>query len=225
MPNRDRDLLIAILHEDFLAFVARAFDEVEPRVKLAVENYIRLLAHELTALAAADPKRLILNLPPRHLKSLLTSVFLPAWMLGRDPRLRFIIVSHQMDLATLFSRLIRQIIASDWYAEVFRRTRLSPDHNTASEFITTVGGSVRATSINAGVTGHGADVIIVDDPLDANDATSEAARTNVIAFFNQALISRLDDPKSGQTCSISTGSIPMCRWRTSRGGEGANPAG
>ena len=203
MPNRDRDLLIAILHEDFLAFVARAFDEVEPRVKLAVENYIRLLAHELTALAAGDTKRLILNLPPCHLKSLLTSVFLPAWMLGRDPRLRFIIVSHQMDLATLFSRLIRQIIASDWYAEVFRRTRLSPDHNTASEFITTVGGSVRATSINAGVTGHGADVIIVDDPLDANDATSEAARTNVIAFFNQALISRLDDPKSGRIVVVA----------------------
>jgi predicted phage terminase large subunit-like protein len=203
MPNRDRDLLIAILHEDFLAFVARAFDEVEPRVNLAVENYIRLLAHELTALAAGDTKRLILNLPPRHLKSLLTSVFLPAWMLGRDPRLRFIIVSHQMDLATLFSRLIRQIIASDWYAEVFPRTRLSPDHNTASEFITTVGGSVRATSINAGVTGHGADVIIVDDPLDANDATSEAARTNVIAFFNQALISRLDDPKSGRIVVVA----------------------
>ena len=104
MPNRD--LLIAILHEDFLAFVERAFAEVEPRVTLAVEDYIRLLAHELTALAAGDTKRLILSLPPRHLKSLLTSVFLPAWMLGRDPRLRFIIVSHQMDLATLFSRLI-----------------------------------------------------------------------------------------------------------------------
>ena len=150
MPNRDRDLLIAILHEDFLAFVARAFDEVEPRVNLAVENYIRLLAHELTALATGDTKRLIINVPPRHLKSLLTSVFLPAWMLGRDPRLRLIIVSHQMDLATRFSRQIRQIIASNWYAEAFLRTRLSPDHNTASEFITTVGGSVRATSINAG---------------------------------------------------------------------------
>jgi hypothetical protein len=81
MPNRD--LLIAILHEDFLAFVTRAFDEVEPRVNLAVENYIRLLAHEPTALAAGDTKRLILSAPPRHLKSLLTSVFLPAWMLGR----------------------------------------------------------------------------------------------------------------------------------------------
>ena len=91
-----------------------------------VEDYIRLLAHELTALAAGDTaKRLILSLPPRHLKSLLTSVFLPAWMLGRDPRLRFIIVSHQMDLATLFSRPVRQIVASDWYAEVFPRTASS----------------------------------------------------------------------------------------------------
>src|SRR6202035_5186335 len=116
-------------------------------------NYIRLLAHELTALATGDTKRLIINVPPRHLKSLLTSVFLPAWMLGRDPRLRLIIVSHQMDLATRFSRQIRQIIASNWYAEAFLRTRLSPDHNTASEFITTVGGSVRATSINAGSPG------------------------------------------------------------------------
>jgi hypothetical protein len=204
MPNRDRDLLIAILHKDFLAFVERAFAEVEPRVTLAVEDYIRLLARELTALATGDTKRLIINLPPRHLKSLLTSVFLPAWLLGRDPRQRLIIVSHQMDLATHFSRLIRQIIASSWYAEAFPDTPLSPDHNTASEFTTTVGGeSVRATSINAGITGHGADFIIVDDPLDAHDAASDAARMNVNAFFDHALSSRLDDPKSGRIVVVA----------------------
>jgi hypothetical protein len=174
MPNRD--LLNAILRLDFLAFVERAFAEVEPRVPLAVENYVRLLAHELTALATGDTKRLILSLPPRHLKSQLTSVFLPARMLGRDPRLRLIIVSHQMDLATRFSRLIRQIIASNWYAEVFSRTRLSPDHNTVSEFVTTVGGSVRATSINAGVTGHGADVIIEDLASKMNDQSAHGYR-------------------------------------------------
>jgi hypothetical protein len=75
--------------------------------------------------------------------------------------------------------------------------QLSTEHNTASDFQTTLAGSLRATSVNAGVTGHGADLIIVDDPLDANKASSQAERDNVKAFFEQALSSRIDNPKTG----------------------------
>ena len=193
----ERDLLTAILRTDFPTFIQRAFAEVEPHTELAMEDYILYVAETLTAVVDGSIKHLIVNEPPRHLKSLLTTVFLPAWLLGKNPTIRIIIVSHQTDLAEKFSRLARQIIASDWYREVFPTTRLSSEHNTVADFQTTLAGSLRATSVNAGVTGHGADLIIVDDPLDANNASSQAERENVKSFFEQALSSRIDNPKTG----------------------------
>ena len=193
----ERDLLTAILRTDFPAFVQRAFTEVEPHTELVMEDYILYVSAKLTAVTDGSIKHLIINEPPRHLKSLLTSVFLPAWLLGKNPSIRIIIVSHQTDLAEKFSRQARQIIASAWYREAFPRTRLSSEHNTVADFQTTLAGSLRATSVNAGVTGHGADLIVVDDPLDANNANSQAERENVKNFFEQALSSRIDNPKTG----------------------------
>lgn len=193
----ERDLLSAILRTDFPAFIERAFAEIEQHTELVMEDHILYVAEILTAVAEGTIRQLIVNAPPRHLKSLLTSVFLPAWMLGRNPAIRIIIVSHQSDLAEKFSRQARQIIASNWYREVFPKTRLSGEHNTASDFQTTLAGSLRATSVNAGVTGHGADLIVVDDPLDANNASSQAGRDNVKKFFEQSLSSRIDNPKTG----------------------------
>ncbi|MGO9845271.1 MAG: hypothetical protein ACLPKT_01325 [Methylocella sp.] len=193
----ERDLLTAILRTDFPAFIQRAFAEVEPHTELAMEDYILYVADALTAVADGSVKHLIVNEPPRHLKSLQTSVCLPAWLLGKNPAIRIIIVSHQADLAEKFSRLARQIITSAWYREAFPKTRLSSEHNTAADFQTTLAGSLRATSVSAGITGHGADLIIVDDPLDANNASSQAERENVKSFFEQALSSRIDNPKTG----------------------------
>jgi hypothetical protein len=193
----ERTILAAILRTDFPAFVERGFAEVEPHTELVMEDCILYVAERLGAVADGDIKHLIINEPPRHLKSLLTSVFLPAWLLGKNPAMRIIIVSHQSDLAEKFSRQVRQIVSSKWYREVFPRTQLSAEHNTASDFQTTLAGSLRATSVNAGVTGHGADLIIVDDPLDANKANSQAERDNVKSFFEQALSSRIDNPKTG----------------------------
>ena len=197
MEKPNRKVLAAILYADFLAFGERALHEVEPRNKLVLEDYILLTAQMLESVGNRKTRRLIINMPPRHLKSLLVSVFLPAWLLGREPHLKLIIVSHQTDLSQHFSRLIRQIISASWYREAFPGTQLSDNRNTVADFETTRGGGVRASSIKAGITGRGADIIIVDDPLDAKDAVSEVERSNVNEFFYTALNSRLDDPKTG----------------------------
>jgi predicted phage terminase large subunit-like protein len=193
----ERDLFIAILRTDFPAFVQRAITEIEPQTNLVMEDYILYLTETLTAVAEGSIKHLIINLPPRHLKSLLTTVFLPAWLLGKNPAMRIIIVGHQTDLAEKFSRYVRQIIGSTWYREVFPKTKLSSDHNTASEFLTTLAGGLRATSVNAGIIGHGGDLIIIDDPLDANKASSQVERDNVKSFFDQSLSSRINNPRTG----------------------------
>jgi hypothetical protein len=120
MERSNGKILTAILQSDFPAFVDRAFREVEPRSKLVFEDYILFAAQTLAGVAGRSTRRLIINMPPRHLKSLLTSVFLPAWILGRDPRSRIIIISHQMDLAERFSRQIRQIMSGRGSERLFQ---------------------------------------------------------------------------------------------------------
>jgi hypothetical protein len=100
-------------------------------------------------------RRLIINLPPRHLKSHLASVAFPAWCLGHDPGMQILRVSYAQDLADKLSRDCRRILASDWYRQVFA-TRLSAQRQAASEFDTTAQG------------------IIIDDPLKPEEALSQA---------------------------------------------------
>jgi predicted phage terminase large subunit-like protein len=197
MERANRKVLSVVLREDFVAFAERAFREVEPRGKLQLENYVLLVGQMLTSVADRSVRRLIVNLPPRHLKSFLVSVFFPCWILLRDPRTKIMIVCHHVTLAEHFCRLIRQIMRSDWYQAAFPGARISDDRNTASECVTTAGGGVRALSMRSGVTGSGADIIIVDDPLDAKDAASETERSTVNKAFDEALISRIDDPRTG----------------------------
>ena len=89
-----RRVLRAALATDLVAFLERAFREIEPDKTLLLHPYVEFLCAELMRVAAGDERRLILNLPPRHLKSILASVAFPAFLLGRDPRLRIAVVSH-----------------------------------------------------------------------------------------------------------------------------------
>ncbi|HEX3413773.1 MAG TPA: terminase, partial [Stellaceae bacterium] len=120
-------------------------------------------------------RRLIINLPPRHLKSLLASVAFPAWCLGHDPSAQILCVSYAQDLADKLSRDCRHIVAGDWYRGIFP-TRLSPQRAAAPEFDTTAQGCRLATSVGGVLTGRGADIVIIDDPLKPEEALSQAQR-------------------------------------------------
>ncbi|MBV8334852.1 MAG: hypothetical protein JO358_05265 [Alphaproteobacteria bacterium] len=120
-------------------------------------------------------RRLIINLPPRHLKSHLASVAFPAWGLGHRPSAQILCVSYAQDLADKLSRDCRRIVASDWYRQLFP-TRVSPQRQAAPEFETTAQGCRLATSVGGVLTGRGADIITIDDPLKPEEALSEAHR-------------------------------------------------
>jgi predicted phage terminase large subunit-like protein len=141
-------------------------------------------------------RRLIINLPLRHLQSHLASVAFPAWCLGHRPSAQMLCVSYAQDLADKLSRDCRRIVTSDWYRHLFP-TRLSPQRQAAPEFETTAQGCRLATSVGGVLTGRGAGIIIIDDPLKPEEALSEAHRRTANEWFDHTLYSRLNDREKG----------------------------
>ena len=115
----------ALLWHDLASFALRAFRELNPRTLFAMNWHIELIAAQLAAVRAGRIRRLLVNLPPRHLKSHLASVAFPAWCLGHQPSAQILCVSYAQDLADKLSRDCRRIVAGDWYQKLFP-TRLSP---------------------------------------------------------------------------------------------------
>ena len=144
----------ALLRLDFVSFAQRCLRELSPRAQFAMNWHIEIIAAKLMALRKGYIRRLIINMPPRYLKSLLASVALPAWCLGHDPAAQILCASYAQELADKLSRDCRRIVASDWYRWIFP-TRLSPQRQAVPEFETTAQGCRIATSIGGVLTAHG----------------------------------------------------------------------
>jgi predicted phage terminase large subunit-like protein len=117
--------------------------------------------------------------------------------LGHDPSGQLLCASYVQDLADKLSRDCRRIVASDWYQKLFPATRLSPTRQAVPEFETTALGCRLATSVGGVLTGRGADMIIIDDPLKPEEALSQAQRQAANEWFNHTLYSRLNDKRRG----------------------------
>src|SRR6516164_1365182 len=129
----------ALLRADFASFAQQCFRELNPRSQLALSWFHDIIAAKLEAVRTGRSRRLIINMPPRHLKSHLASVCFPAWCLGHDPSAQLLCVSYAQDLADKLSRDCRQIVASNWYRQLCA-TRLSAQRQAMSEFETTAQG-------------------------------------------------------------------------------------
>jgi predicted phage terminase large subunit-like protein len=141
-------------------------------------------------------QRLLINLPPRHLKSLLASVAFPAWLLGHEPAAEILCVSYAQELADKWSRDCRRIVMSPWYRWLFA-TRLARTPQAMAEFETTEGGRRIATGIGGVLTGRGADFIVIDDPLKPEEALSDRHRRHANEWYDHTLYSRLNDKAKG----------------------------
>jgi predicted phage terminase large subunit-like protein len=138
--------------------------------------------------------RKYINAPPRSLKSFLVSIAWVAFKLGHEPAHKFLCASYSADLANYFGAQCRRIMQSELYCRLFS-TRLSKI--TDSELVTTKGGFRIASSVGSTLTGLGGDTLIVDDPLNANEAYSEASRRNANTWFNGSLMSRPNEKRAG----------------------------
>ncbi len=197
MPLTDKRLIQALCRQEFLPFALQVFELVNPPDgrPLLMNWHIEAMCHVLQEAATKHASRLILEVPPRHGKSLFTSVALPAWLLGHNPSAKILVASYGSDLAEKHARDTRTVMTSDFYRELFPHTRMDIDR--ALELTTTAGGGRKAVSVGGAVTGFGADLIIVDDLMKAADANSEAETKRVHDYFSGTLASRLDNPKTG----------------------------
>lgn len=145
--------------------------------------HINAIIHCLELSIEGKLPRLIINLPPRQLKSFIASVVLPAFILGIDPTAKIICISYSDDLAKMLSREFRRIIESEWYQKVFPHVR--PSKMTESEFATGEGGFRYATSVGGTLTGRGGDFIIIDDPIKPEEALSDKARQSTNEWYQE----------------------------------------
>jgi predicted phage terminase large subunit-like protein len=192
----------AFLRGDFAAFVELCFRYLNPQTEYAHNWHIEVMAAKLDACRRGQIRRLIVNVPPRHLKSLCASVALPAWNLGHDPSSQNLCVSYAQDLADKLSRDCMLVMMSPWYRELFPNTRLSKVRQAVSEFTTTAHGFRKATSVDGVLTGRGADFIIIDDPLKPEEALSETQRKKVNAWYGNTLFSRQNNKGTGRIVII-----------------------
>jgi predicted phage terminase large subunit-like protein len=182
---------------DFRPFVEKVFCLLNPGQTFIPEPYLWAIAHQLERVREGKIRRLIINMPPRSLKSITCSVAFPAYLLGRDPTCRFICVSYSAELSKKHSNDFRAILESNWYTQLFPSTRIGPYKNSETEIELTGRGGRLATSVGGTLTGRGGDIIIIDDPLKPDDAFSVTRRNQVNEWYKNVLLSRLNDKRTG----------------------------
>ncbi|GGJ17389.1 phage terminase large subunit [Neoroseomonas lacus] len=195
-------ILNAILRQHFPSFVRKVFSTVNVGDRFVPGRHIDAIGHQMLRMRDGELRRLIVNLPPRSLKSLIASVAYPAWILGRSPSTRIIVASYSDDLSRRLARDFRRVIETSWYRALFPAMQIDARKNTEAEVATTAAGFRYATSVGGTLTGRGGDVIIIDDPIKPMDAASEAERRKVNEWFDSTVVSRLDDPASGAIAVI-----------------------
>ena len=173
-----------------------AYEKFMPFAHHVYENFIegshhRIIAEKLERVARGELKRLIINMPPRHSKSEFASFLMPAWFLGRNPKLKIIQATHNTELAVRFGRKVRDLIDDPAYKEIFPNTNLKEDNKGAGKWGTTAGAEYFAAGVGAAITGRGADLLIIDDPHSEQDALSESAFDNAYEWYTSGPRQRL----------------------------------
>lgn len=189
-------MVAEILRKDPSAFIHRAFLELHPQATYHYNWHHDFIAEALLDVYLGLERRTILNLPPRHLKSFAASVAFPAWVLGHRPWAQILSVTYGQELSDALARASRRLMTSPFYEALFD-TRLARGREAVADFETTQGGFRLSTSVGGTLTGRGADIIIIDDPLKADEALSLARRNAVNDWYDNTLRSRLNNQETG----------------------------
>jgi len=184
---------------DFLSFVKCVWPE------FIEGSHHRHIAEKFNKLATGELKRLIINMPPRHTKSEFASYLLPAWMVGRRPKLKIIQATHTGELAIRFGRKAKHLIDSPEYQKIFETT-LQEDSKAAGRWETSQGGEYFAAGVGGAITGRGADLLIIDDPHSEQDALSENSLEQAYEWYTSGPRQRLQPGASIV--------LVMTRWST-----------
>jgi predicted phage terminase large subunit-like protein len=198
-----REMQIKIAEESrssYLTFVKKVWPE------FIAGKHHKIYAQKLEDVATGKIKRLIINMPPRHTKSEFASNLFPAWMMGRNPKLKIIQTTHTAELSYNFGRKVRNLFDQQEFKDVFPAVSLSQDSKAAGRFTTNKGGEYFAAGVGGAITGRGADLLIIDDPHSEQDALSQTAMDNAYEWYTSGPRQRLQPGGSIV--------IVMTRWST-----------
>jgi len=193
----DARLLQALVRSNFRAFVHKVFLTLSPGQTYVPSWHLDAIAYRLERVRRGEIKRLIINMPPRSLKSITASVAFPAFVLGHNPTRRIICVSYSGDLAKKHANDFRAVLEARWYRELFPGTRIGQKDSEIEIELTARGGRL-ATSVGGTLTGRCGEMIIIDDPLKPDDAYSDAKRNAANEWFKNTLMS-YENPQSKRT--------------------------
>lgn len=151
---------------DFLTFVKTVWPE------FIAGRHHRIIAEKLERVARGELKRVIINMAPRHTKSEFASFLFPAWMMGRNPKMKIIQATHTTELAVNFGRKTKNLIDSDEYKTIFPDVKLAADSKASGRWDTSAGGMYYAVGVGSNLAGRGGDLVIIDDPHSEQTAMS-----------------------------------------------------
>lgn len=178
-------------------FVESAWPAIEPRTQFVPGWHIDAICEHLQAASRGEIQRLVINIPPRHMKSITVSVMWPAWLWTFAPHIRLLTASYGASLAERDAIRTRDLLRSFWYQQRWPDLELKPDVNRGNRYENTHTGYRIATSVGGEATGEGGDVLIVDDPHKLEEAMSDSARARVLDWHDGTLATRFNDPKRG----------------------------
>lgn len=179
-------------------YVRQAWHVVEPTTPYIHGWHIDAIAEHLEAVTAGQIRNLVINVPPRHAKSLIISVFWPTWEWASAPERRWLFSSYAASLSTRDSLKCRRLIESQWYQRNWGHLyALTSDQNVKTRFENDRTGYRIATSVGGSATGEGGDRIVVDDPHNVQEAESDTVRAGVLRWWDEVMSTRLNDPRVG----------------------------
>jgi len=178
-------------------YIKQAWPIVEPNTPFIPNWHIDAIADHLEACSSGKIRNLIINIPPRHGKSLLVSVFWPTWVWATNPGSRWIFASYAASLSTRDSIKCRRLIESPWYQQNFGHIyKLSGDQNLKMRFENNKEGYRIATSVGGSITGEGGDYLVVDDPHNIKEMGSDIIREGVLEWWDSVMSTRGNNPKT-----------------------------
>lgn len=191
-----------IYENSFYHFVVRSFHVLNPAEKLKDNWHIEYLCDQLQRKFEAfergeSQQGIIINVPPRSLKSIICTVCFPMWCWTRMPAFKFIASSNNFALSTEHNMLSRRLFVSEFFKTHWPHISFAGDQNLKTYFENNFTGVRRATATGANITGSGADVICIDDPVNPQESESEAERIKANEHFDRTLSSRLNDQERG----------------------------
>ncbi len=205
------------LEDSLIKFFEAAWPEVDP-AQLDLNWHHRAIAEHLEAVTRGQIRKLLINIPPRHTKTLLASVIFPAWVWAQPldpdnpmvgPQAKFLCLSYADNLVMDNATYAHRLVVSDWYQKRWGdRVKIAHDQDAKNKFDTTLGGTRISAPFNGTITGRGGDYKIMDDPHKVDEAESQVTREKVLRVYDGTLKSRLTD---SAYCSRDIGNATAAR--------------